>query len=117
MSWIDVCAQMDLPIDRGVCALVDGQPVALFRLSSGSVFALSNTDPFSGASVMSRGLVGSRRNARGEDVAKVASPMYKQSFDLQTGECLDDPETCIETFAVCVVEDRILLRTSPGIST
>jgi nitrite reductase (NADH) small subunit len=109
MSWVDICAHSELPVDRGVCALVGKQPVALFRVGSGEVFALSNIDPFSGASVLSRGLVGSRRDADGFDIPKVASPMYKQSFELRTGVCVDDPAVSISTFAVSVVDDRVLV--------
>ncbi len=50
--------------------------------------AVDNVDPFSGASVLSRGIVG---DAGG--VPTVASPVYKQRFDLRTGRCLDDPST------------------------
>jgi nitrite reductase (NADH) small subunit len=95
----EVCPLDELPLDRGVCALVGGHDVALFRVSpEGALYALSNVDPFSGASVLSRGIVGSRG-----DVPKVASPMYKQSFDLRTGVCLDDPSVVVPTFAVEVV--------------
>ena len=58
------------------------------------MFAISNYDPFSKAFVLSRGIVGSRG-----DRLKVASPIYKQSFDLRTGACLDDPEVSVRTFA------------------
>jgi nitrite reductase (NADH) small subunit len=109
MSWVEICAHSDLPVDRGVCALVGNQPVALFRVGSGEVYALSNIDPFSGASVMSRGLVGSRRDADGFDIPKVASPMYKQSFELRTGICIDDPDVFIAAFAVSVIDDRVLV--------
>ncbi len=115
MSWVEVCAHGELPIDRGVCALVGNHPVALFRVGSGEVFALSNIDPFSGASVMSRGVVGSRRDADGFDIPKVASPMYKQSFALRTGVCLDDPAVSLSTFDVSVVDNRVLV--SSEIST
>jgi nitrite reductase (NADH) small subunit len=71
-----------------VCALVDGVQVALFRTSLGELFAVSNRDPFSGANVISRGIVGS---VQGRSV--VSSPMYKQRFDLATGTCLDDGES------------------------
>ena len=101
--WVDVCAFDDLPVDRGVCALVDSQQVALFRISpADDLYALSNLDPFSQASVLSRGIVGSRG-----DVVKVASPVFKQSFSLQTGECLDDASVRVPTFAVRVVGGRV----------
>ena len=95
-TWVDVCAVDDLTPDRGVCALVDGHQVAVFRVSPGdALYAVSNHDPFSGANVMSRGIVGSR-----SDAPKVASPMYKQSFDLRTGQCLDDPAVALAVFHV-----------------
>ena len=106
-TWIDVCALDDLPLGRGVCALVDGMQVAIFRTSDDELYALSNFDPFSQAYVLSRGIVGSRG-----DVPKVASPMYKQSFDLRTGVCLDDPEVAIATFAVRVRGGRVEVRSS-----
>ncbi len=105
ITWVDVCDVDDLAIDRGACALVDGRQIAVFRVApSGELFALSNFDPFSGAYVLSRGIVGSRG-----DVVKVASPVYKQSFDLRTGQCLDDPAVTVETFPVRSVDGRVLV--------
>ena len=101
--WVDVCSVEDIAMDRGVCALVADRAIAVFRASpDGTLFALSNLDPFSGASVMSRGIVGSCREIR-----KIASPMYKQSFDLATGICLDDPDVRLDAFAVRDVDGRI----------
>ena len=96
LEWIDVCDVDDLTPDRGVCARVGDQQVAVFRVSPDDrLYAVSNRDPFSQANVMSRGLVGSKG-----DVPKVTSPMYKQSFDLRTGVCLDDPGVALATFDV-----------------
>ncbi|MET0952909.1 MAG: nitrite reductase (NAD(P)H) small subunit [Aeromicrobium sp.] len=58
---------------------------ALSRLSSGDGRAVDHLDPHRRADVMAWGLVGSRQGG-----ATVASPMHKQSYDLVTGECLDD---------------------------
>ena len=64
-TWVDVCALDDLVADRGACALVGPHQVALFRVSpDGTVYALSNYDPFSGAFVLSRGIVGSTGDTR-----------------------------------------------------
>jgi nitrite reductase (NADH) small subunit len=93
-----VCDLDRLVPDRGVAALIDGRPIAVFLLSDGSMYAIDNIDPFSGASVMSRGIVGDADGA-----ATVASPMYKQRFDLGTGRCLDEPDVTIAVFDV--VED------------
>ena len=101
-GWVDVCALDDLTPGRGSTALVNGTQIALFRLGDDTVHALANFDPFSFSFVLSRGIIGSRG-----DVPKVASPMYKQSFDLRTGECLDDPSVVIETFPVRIVDGRV----------
>ncbi|KAA1376474.1 nitrite reductase small subunit NirD [Aeromicrobium fastidiosum] len=99
-TWTRVCALDALVPDRGVAALVDGHQVAVFRLGgSGDVHAIDHHDPFSGANVMARGLVGSR-----QDVPTVASPMHKQSFDLTTGQCLDDADVTLRVWPTRVVD-------------
>jgi nitrite reductase (NADH) small subunit len=103
--WVDVCSVADLVPDRGVAALVGGAQVAVF-LVDGEVFALSNFDPFSEAFVLSRGIVGSRG-----DRLKVASPVYKQSFDLRTGRCLDDADVSVPVFGARVVGGRVQVGT------
>ncbi|BDZ41485.1 hypothetical protein GCM10025865_07840 [Paraoerskovia sediminicola] len=81
---VRVCLARDLPVERGAAALLGTVQVALFRLADGSVHAVQQVDPFSGANVMSRGIVGTRS---GEPT--VAGPMYKQVYSLHTGECLE----------------------------
>ena len=101
---VAVCPVDDLVDDRGVCALVSDRHVAVFRLSgTRELVAVDNVDPFSGASVLSRGLVGSTRRD-GAWVTYVASPLRKQRFDLRTGECLDDPSVRLRTWDVQVVD-------------
>jgi nitrite reductase (NADH) small subunit len=106
-TWVDVCTFDDLTPGRGVCALVGPYQVALFRLHDDSMYAVSNFDPFSEAYVLSRGIVGSCG-----DAPKVASPVYKQSFDLATGTCLEDPSVSVPTFPVRVVDERVLVGLS-----
>jgi nitrite reductase (NADH) small subunit len=81
--------------ERGAGALVGGHQVAVFRTFDGRLYALSSRDPFSGAYVLARGILGTRGG-----VPTVASPMYKQVFDLRTGCCLDDPEQIVPTYRV-----------------
>ena len=87
-TWTAVCRLDDLAPERGAAALVDGEQLALFRLVDDSVLAVQQQDPFCGAFVLSRGIVGTRHVAD-EVVPTVASPMHKQVFDLRTGACLD----------------------------
>jgi nitrite reductase (NADH) small subunit len=97
-AFVPVCPLSRLPVNRGVAALLHGEQVALFRTGEGEVHALSNADPFSGAMVLSRGIVGTRG-----DVPVVVSPMYKQAFSLLTGQCLDDPAVVLPTYPVRVL--------------
>jgi nitrite reductase (NADH) small subunit len=102
-TWVDVCGVDELIPDRGACALVGPYQVAVFRVSAdGALYALSNYDPFSGAYVLSRGIVGSKAG-----IPKVVSPVYKQGFDLRTGQCLEDPSVAVLTFPVRAVDGRV----------
>ncbi len=69
------------------------------------MFGISNYDPFSRAFVLSRGIVGNK----GESL-KVASPVYKQTFDLRTGQCLEHPEVRIPTYAARVVGGMVQVQ-------
>jgi nitrite reductase (NADH) small subunit len=95
--WLRVCPLEQILPNMGVCCLVGREQVAVFRLS--------NFDPFSRANVLSRGIVGDRAGR-----AKVASPIYKQSFALDTGECLDDPNVKLPTFEVRVNDGIVEVR-------
>ena len=107
--WVRVCRLDQLTPDRGAVALVRGVQVALFRLACGEVYALGNRDPFSGAQVLSRGIVGDRAG-----VAKVASPVYKQSFDLRTGACLDDPDVAVPAYPARVEDGWVAVDVPDG---
>ena len=109
--WTAVCRLDDLARERGAAALVGGQQVALFRLVDDTVLAVDQLDPFSGAHVISRGIVGTRG-----DVPTVASPMYKQVFDLRTGECLTDPGVRLPVHRTLVVGGvvHVSLGACPG---
>jgi nitrite reductase (NADH) small subunit len=104
-KWNTVCLLDDIAPDTGVCALYQGEQVALFRIGdSDQVFAISNYDPLGEANVLSRGIVGSI----GERLV-VASPLYKQHYDLATGECLEDSDLLLKTYRVRVEQQQVLL--------
>jgi len=94
-QWTVVCPYHRLEPERGVAALLGGAQLALFRLHDGALYAIGNRDPFSGAQVLSRGIVGDRG-----DVPTVASPLHKQVYDLRTGECLDVAGVRVPTYLV-----------------
>lgn len=113
MSWLRVAPLTRLPVDRGVAALVGTQPVAVFRLAGDEVLAIDHVDPFTGAPVLARGLIG----AAGDSVY-VSSPLHKQRFDLRTGRCLDDPAVAVATWPTTVIDGvvHVLMGSQPASS-
>lgn len=102
IRWEPVCRVEVLQPERGVAALLGDVQVALFLTWCGAVYAIGNVDPFSGAAVLSRGIVGDRG---GEPT--VASPVYKQAFSLVDGRCLDDPTVSVPTYRVRAVDGYV----------
>lgn len=99
-QWYTACSIDDLVAGSGVCALINGQQVAIFYLPNEEqhVFAIDNYDPIGGANVLSRGIVG--------DVQQqlvVASPLYKEHFNLRTGQCVEKPEYSVRVWPVQII--------------
>ena len=103
-NWTAVCALDQIVPDTGVCALLDGQQIAVFHVAGAEprVFAIGNVDPNSGAAVLSRGLVGNL-GAR----LVVASPIYTQHFDRATGECLEAPENSVAAWRARIEDGTV----------
>ena len=102
LAWTTVCAVDEILPNTGVSALVEGRHVAIFRIGESRFHAIDNVDPKSGASVLSRGLIGNL----GEHVV-VASPLYKNHFDLATGACLEAPEYSVRAHSVRIENGRV----------
>jgi nitrite reductase (NADH) small subunit len=99
--WTAACDYDRLLPGRGAGVLLpDGVQVALFRLDDGSLWAIGNVDPFSGAAVMSRGIVGDRAGR-----ACVQSPIKKQAFALDDGACLDDQDVTLPVYRTRIADD------------
>ncbi|MGW0992050.1 nitrite reductase small subunit NirD [Streptomyces sp. NPDC002520] len=97
-GWFTVCDPHRLAPGRGVAALLpDGRQVALFRDREDRLYGIDNRDPFTGAAVLSRGLTGTHQGR-----PFVASPLLKQRFDLETGQCLDDEAVRVAAYEVRV---------------
>ncbi|MEW5812141.1 MAG: nitrite reductase small subunit NirD [Actinomycetota bacterium] len=98
--WTTACRYDFLLPNRGVGVLLpDGAQAALFRLDDGTLRAVGNIDPFSGAAVMSRGIVGDRGGC-----LTVQSPLKKQAFALDDGVCLDDPTYRLPVYATRITQ-------------
>ena len=104
-GWHTICALAQLEPLWGEAALVGEHQIALFLLADGRLFVVSNGDPATGSQVMSRGIVGSRG-----DRPTVASPLHKQVYDLQTGECFGSPEYVLPIYPVRVDNAWVQVR-------
>jgi len=120
-GWVHICALDDIVPNTGVCALLGDHQVAVFRVGAAPdetapdlahgdsmIFAISNYDPNANAAVLSRGIVGNLG-----DRLVVASPIYKQHFDLRTGECLEAPEHTVCRFDALVRDGQVWVHGNP----
>lgn len=105
-EWTSVCNASDLVRDGGVCVLYNNTQVALFWEGvEDRLYAIANYDPIGEAYVLSRGILGSNG-----DATVVASPLYKQHFDLKTGQCLEQEDVSVEVFDIQLEDDTVQLR-------
>ncbi|UKA63372.1 nitrite reductase small subunit NirD [Arthrobacter sp. FW306-04-A] len=101
-GWHRVCAIDELEPAWGEAALVGGKQVALFRTTPNEVLAVSQQDPATLSNVMARGIVGSRGSR-----PTIASPLHKEVYDLETGECFTNPELRLASYATRLVDGYI----------
>ncbi|WP_068716558.1 nitrite reductase small subunit NirD [Vibrio tritonius] len=105
-QWKTICKTSDIAPNSGVCAKVGDKQVAIFfSQRTNHFYAIGNYDPIGKANVLSRGIIGSI-----DDQLYVASPLYKQHWNLVTGACLEKPELSIATYEVQQANDEIQIR-------
>ncbi|MGI0117504.1 nitrite reductase small subunit NirD [Zooshikella sp. RANM57] len=107
-KWDYLCDLNDIPQDSGICVFYQNQQIALFYISRiNKVYAVSNYDPIGKANVISRGIIGSI-----DEQLVVASPLFKQHFNLTTGECIENPDVCLKIYNVRVFDDLVKINDS-----
>lgn len=114
MNWLTVCNIQDIPMNGGVGALIEEEQVAIFRVNTEDgeiLFAIANHDPFSGANVISRGLVGTI-----QDHWVVASPIYKQHFRLVDGQCVEDETVKLKSWAVKLEDGKVKIASKEAVA-
>ncbi|MCG2620492.1 nitrite reductase small subunit NirD [Arthrobacter sp. I2-34] len=104
IQWHRVCQVDDLEPCWGEAALVAGRQLALFRISDSEVYAVDQRDPATGAYVMARGIVGSSGPR-----ATIASPLHKEVYLLETGECLAGPEHYLPAYPVRIEDGAVVV--------
>lgn len=105
-QWKQICQLSDILPGTGICALVEGEQIAIFRpYTDQQVYAVSNIDPFFDASVLSRGLIVQHQNT-----LWITSPLKKQHFRLVDGYCLEDESRSIAHFDARVEGEVVQLK-------
>jgi nitrite reductase/ring-hydroxylating ferredoxin subunit len=97
-EFVRVARAADVPRGEGRMFEVKGRQIALFNLS-GTFYAIDNTCLHQGGPL-----------AEGElDGEIVTCPWHGWTYDVTTGQSPDDPDTCVERFAVKVEGDDVLV--------
>lgn len=108
-KWIQVGTVENFPADGGATIKYGKSQIAVFNFSSrGEWYASQNMCPHKKAFVLSRGIVGDQTG-----VPKVACPLHKKTFSLETGESLQGEDYDIRTFPVKVEDGNVLLELPP----
>jgi nitrite reductase (NADH) large subunit len=106
LRWVAVGHVNDFPRDGGATVKYGKAQLAVFNLASRDEwYATQSMCPHRKAFVLGRGILG---DAAGEP--KVACPLHKKTFSLNTGASLQGEEYHIRTFPVRIVGEEVQLR-------
>ncbi len=104
--WHRVGCVSDFPKDAGACVKCEGIQIAVYRFSSRNEWhACQNLCPHKRELVLSRGLLGDQGG-----VPKVACPVHKKSFSLESGKCLSGEDYTVQVFPVKVEGDDVYVQ-------
>jgi nitrite reductase (NADH) large subunit len=105
-AWVSVGKTWDFPQDGGATIKYGKTQIAVFNFASrGEWYATQNMCPHKREFVLSRGILGDHG-----DEPKVACPVHKKTFSLETGAGLSDTNFSIQTFPVKIDGDDVLLH-------
>lgn len=110
-TWQALCTRADLVPYSGVAAWVETAEgpaqVAIFYVPhhEPELYAIDHHDPIAGANVIARGIVGDLKGQR-----VVASPIYKQHFRLEDGQCLENPGLRLRTWPLRFDGETVMIK-------
>jgi NAD(P)H-dependent nitrite reductase small subunit len=105
-QWVKVGIVDDFPHDGGSTIKYGRSQIAVFRFESrGEWYATQNMCPHKNAFVLSRGIVGDQNG-----VPKVACPLHKKAYSLESGACLSGEDFSIRVFPVRVEDQDVYLE-------
>ena len=89
----------DIPMGQGICYIVKGEEIAVFRSRNGKVSAIENKCPHR-QGPLAEGVTGD---------GKVVCPLHGHKFDLATGKGSEKGE-CVRTFKVWEQHGQMILE-------
>jgi nitrite reductase (NADH) large subunit len=107
--YVRLASVRDVPRDGGIAVRYGSAQIAIFHHAArGEWYATQNACAHTGAMVLARGLLGDEQG-----VPKVACPLHKKTFDLESGACLSKDAPGITTFPVRVDGDGVWVELPP----
>jgi len=106
-SWVEVGTVDDFLPNIGTPILYGDSQLAIFNNAQrGEWYCTQNMCPHKQAFVLSQGIIG----GTSDSTPKVACPLHKKTFNLQTGEGISDEDLNILTFPVKLDGNKILVE-------
>jgi nitrite reductase (NADH) large subunit len=104
--WVHVGRVSDFPKDSGACVKVEGVQIAVYHFAARNEwYACQNMCPHKRELVLSRGIIGDTNG-----IPKVACPVHKKTFSLESGKCLSGDDLSVNLYAVKVEGDAVYLQ-------
>jgi nitrite reductase (NADH) large subunit len=108
--WVALVDQAAVPVEGGTAVKYGRTQIAVFNFASrGQWYATQNLCPHKQDMVLARGMVGDQAGT-----PKVACPMHKKTFSLDTGKCLSGDDYSISTFPVQVRGGMVYVELPPA---
>jgi nitrite reductase (NADH) large subunit len=108
-EWVHVGKVWDFPQDGGAAIKYGGTQIAVFNFTSrGEWYACQNMCPHRREFVLSRGIVGDHKGT-----PKVACPLHKKTYSLESGQCLTGESYSVQVFPVKIDGDDVYLHLPP----
>ena len=105
-KWVQVGKIWDFPREGGATIKYGKTQIAVFNFTSrGEWYATQNMCPHRREFVLSQGIIGDHN-----EIPKVACPVHKKTFSLETGDGLSDKEFSVQVFPVKIDGDDIYLN-------
>ncbi|WP_147679164.1 nitrite reductase small subunit NirD [Algibacter pacificus] len=103
--WFKAATIKDFPKDGGACVKYKDKQIAVFNYARTKTwYACQNLCPHKIEMVLSRGMIGDDKG-----VPKVACPLHKKTFSLESGENLNGDLEAIATYPVKIEAENVYI--------